>query len=180
VTISPSGTRILVQSDWGAGTPGAGVVADPDAIVDTYVIELPAYSAATPNTYAAWRTANFTGADLTDDAISGPAADPEGSGLNNYARYAFALPARGPVAPPVKFTPFTTSFGETILGLAFPVRAAATDLSYQIQTSLDLVDWVTVATYPPAASMKVSWTDNIAISGAGAPRRFARVHVTTP
>lgn len=44
VTISPSGTRILFQSDWGAETPGGHVVANPNAIVDTYVLELPAYA----------------------------------------------------------------------------------------------------------------------------------------
>ena len=43
VTMSPSGTRILVQSDWGAATPGAGTVADPNAVIDTYVITLPSY-----------------------------------------------------------------------------------------------------------------------------------------
>ena len=42
VTLSPSGTRILVQSDWGNANPKAPVV-DPNAPVDTYVIELPAY-----------------------------------------------------------------------------------------------------------------------------------------
>ena len=43
VTLSPSGTRILVQSDWGAATPGAGTVANPSAVIDTYVITLPSY-----------------------------------------------------------------------------------------------------------------------------------------
>jgi hypothetical protein len=40
VSFSPSGTRILIPSDWGAATPGAGVVANPNATTDTYVIEL--------------------------------------------------------------------------------------------------------------------------------------------
>lgn len=42
VTLSPSGTRILVQSDWGCGDPAHPVI-DPRAVVDTYVIELPQY-----------------------------------------------------------------------------------------------------------------------------------------
>ena len=42
VTLSPSGTRILVQSDWGAGNPSAPTL-NPNAAVDTYVIELPSY-----------------------------------------------------------------------------------------------------------------------------------------
>jgi hypothetical protein len=43
VVISPSGTRILFASDWGAARPGSSVTANPDAVVDTYVIELPTY-----------------------------------------------------------------------------------------------------------------------------------------
>ncbi len=45
VTISPTGTRILVQSDWGCANPSSPVI-DPGATVDTYVIELPAWHAA--------------------------------------------------------------------------------------------------------------------------------------
>ena len=44
VTISPTGTRILVQSDWGFGDPTQPVI-DPGATVDTYVVELPQYRA---------------------------------------------------------------------------------------------------------------------------------------
>ncbi|MBU6440257.1 MAG: hypothetical protein KGS28_08495 [Betaproteobacteria bacterium] len=44
VTISPSGTRILVQSDWGAGDPSNPVVNNTSLVVDTYVIELPSYT----------------------------------------------------------------------------------------------------------------------------------------
>ena len=42
VTISPSGTRMLVQSDWGCADPAQPVL-QPTAAVDTYVIELPTY-----------------------------------------------------------------------------------------------------------------------------------------
>ncbi len=44
VTLSPSGTRILVQSDWGNADPSNPVV-NPNAISDTYVITLPSYGA---------------------------------------------------------------------------------------------------------------------------------------
>lgn len=42
VTISPSGTRILFNSDWGNANPSNPVL-NPSAAVDTYVIELPGY-----------------------------------------------------------------------------------------------------------------------------------------
>ena len=177
VTISPSGTRILVQSDWGAGTPGAGVIADPDAIVDTYVIELPAYSSAATNNYAAWRAANFTGADVANDAVCGPSADPDGSGLTNYARYAFSLASRGAVAPPVASGTVDDS-GQRYLTLTFPRRATATDLVYQVEASTDLATWTTVATYGPDATSPVTHRDTVAL--ASAPCRFLRLRLTSP
>ncbi|HML82991.1 MAG TPA: hypothetical protein PKE37_14610 [Thiomonas arsenitoxydans] len=45
VTMSPSGTRILFQSDWGDANPNNPVI-DPNAMIDTYVMELPAYYSA--------------------------------------------------------------------------------------------------------------------------------------
>ena len=42
VTLSPSGTRILFQSDWGNADPSNPVV-NPNAAVDTYVLILPTY-----------------------------------------------------------------------------------------------------------------------------------------
>ncbi|MBK8479440.1 MAG: hypothetical protein IPL39_25095 [Opitutaceae bacterium] len=163
-------------------------VGSPAVNLATWITPLPAYSITTveitaanqPANYAAWRAANFSGADLTSDAISGPTADPDGAGLNNYARYAFELDPRGPVASPEKLSTLTTPSGATVLSLSFPVRAAGTDLSYQVQTSADLVTWTTVATYGPDASLKVSWTDAIPISGFGAARHFARVRVSLP
>lgn len=43
-TPSPRGTRVLFASDWGAATPGNSVDANPNATIDTYVIELPSYA----------------------------------------------------------------------------------------------------------------------------------------
>ena len=37
--------------------------------------------------YAQWRAAYFYGADLADDLVSGPAADPDGDGQSNLLEY---------------------------------------------------------------------------------------------
>jgi hypothetical protein len=138
----------------------------------------PADLPSTPDTFAAWRTANFTGADLADDAISGPDADPDATGLSNLARYAFALPARGPVANPV--TPGTTTVGnDTFLTLTFPSRATADGLIYTLESSTDLVTWTAVPdrTYT-AGSGPITARDAVAIGTATPPRRFLRVRIT--
>ncbi len=136
------------------------------------------YVALVPQTYATWRTANFTGADLANDAISGPDADPDAAGVTNLQRYAFALPARGPVANPI--TVGTTTVGSTsYLTLTFPRRTTASDLPYILESSADLVTWIAVPgrTYT-AGSAPITAQDTVALGTASTPRRFLRLRIT--
>jgi hypothetical protein len=135
----------------------------------------------TPATYSAWRAANFTGADLTDDAISGPDADPDGCGLSNFARYAFALPASGPVTNPVTLGTTDTAAG-SVLTLTFPRSATASDLTYVLESSTDLATWSPVPglTFFPGTPTSVTAQDSVTIDAAGVTRRFLRLHVAQP
>ncbi len=135
------------------------------------------FTEAPPAIYATWRAANFTGADLTNDATSGPAADPESVGVTNFQRYAFGLPARGPVAPPGTAGTVEDS-GQRYLTLTFPRRTAAADLSYVVEASADLATWTAAATYGPGASSPVIHRDTVATTAA--TRRFLRVRAMVP
>ena len=130
-----------------------------------------------PATYATWRAAHFTGAELSDDAISGPQADPDGSGLVNYARYAFDLSPRGPVAAPIAVGS-VVSGGVTYAMLTFARRTAGSDLSYTVEASTDLVTWTPLATHAPGIPAAVTVRDSVAMSAA--PRHFLRVRITAP
>ncbi|MBK8479430.1 MAG: fibronectin type III domain-containing protein [Opitutaceae bacterium] len=143
-------------------------------IIHVYRVDLP----APPDTYATWRAAHWAGADLADDAISGPLADPDRCGLTNLARYAFALPARGPIANPVAIGNADTAAGR-VLTLTFPRRATATDLSYTLEASIDLVSWAPVPgqTYAPGSG-PITAQDAMAMDEAS--RRFLRLRITTP
>ncbi|MBK8475766.1 MAG: carbohydrate binding domain-containing protein [Opitutaceae bacterium] len=134
-------------------------------------------SADPATTYTTWRSAHFSGADLTNNAISGPTADPDRAGLTNYARYAFALSARGQVGPPVTPGSITTG-GATYLTLTFNRRATATDATYTVESSPDLVTWTPVpgAVYAPGAASPVTYRDTVAL--ASAARRFLRLRVS--
>jgi hypothetical protein len=134
----------------------------------------------TADTFATWVTANFTTTEQANTAITGPAADPDGAGLSNLARYAFGLPARGRVANPI--TPGTTTVGTgTFLTLTFPRRTAAEGLTYTLESSTDLATWVTVPdrTYT-AGSGPITARDAVAIGTANPPRRFLRLRITQP
>ncbi|MBK8479423.1 MAG: hypothetical protein IPL39_25010 [Opitutaceae bacterium] len=136
-------------------------------------------SATPPANYAAWRSASF-GAEAGNDAISGPLADPDGAGVTNFARYAFALPARGPVANPITLGT-ATSASASYLTLTFNRRAVATDLSYIVEASTDLATWTAVPgrTYSAGAD-PITAQDVVALSTSGTPRRFLRLRITAP
>ena len=128
--------------------------------------------------FTSWRAANFTGTDLTNDAISGPEADPDGAGLTNLARYAFALPARGPVANPITVGT-ATSAGASYLTLTFPRRNTADGLTYTLESSTDLVTWTTVPDRTYTAGIgPITAQDAVALGSA--PRRFLRIRITAP
>jgi len=133
---------------------------------------------APPAVYATWRAANFTGADLTNDAISGPDADPDGCGLSNLARYAFDLPARGAVENPITLGTVTAA-GASYLTLTFPRRTTAADLTYTLESSPDLATWAAVPdrTYT-AGSGPIIAPDAVAMDSG--PRRFLRLRITEP
>ena len=148
-----------------------------DYLGDTYTAPPALGAFALPAAdYAVWRTANFTGADLANDAVSGPNADPDAAGVTNLQRYAFALPARGPVANPTTLGTATVGT-DRFLTLTFPRRATATDLAYILESSSDLASWTAVPghTYT-AGSGPITAEDAVAIGTA--PRRFLRLRVT--
>ncbi|HLP02250.1 MAG TPA: DNRLRE domain-containing protein [Opitutaceae bacterium] len=137
------------------------------------------YVAPPPAVYATWRSMSFFGSDLTEDAISGPDADPDGAGVTNFARYAFGLPARGPVTAPTTVGTATAA-DATYLTLTFNRRATASDLAYTVEASSDLVNWTTVSTFAPGTPAQVTAQDSVALGTAGVTRRFLRVRVAAP
>jgi hypothetical protein len=153
-------------------TTGAWSAPAPDG-VHRYFLE----GSVAPDTFTTWVAGNFTVAEQANAAISGPDADPDACGLTNLARYAFALPARGPVANPV--TPGTTTVGtDTFFALTFPSRATADGLTYTLESSTDLVTWTAVPdrTYT-AGSGPITAQDVVALGSA--PRRFLRIRITS-
>jgi chitodextrinase len=196
--VAVAGYRVFRDGVEIATTPDIGYSDNGLAASTTYSYAVTAYDAsgnesnrsaiatvATPSeiytNYAAWRTANFSGADLTDEAISGPPADPDGVGLTNFARYAFALAARGPIASPVTLGTVDTAAGR-VLTLTFDRRATASDLSYVLESSTDLDTWTPVPgqTYAPGTPSAVTAQDTVALGSGSDVRRFLRIRVVAP
>jgi hypothetical protein len=137
-------------------------------------------ASTTPSlTYSTWRSTAFSDADLANDAISGPLADPDAAGLTNFQRYAHNLPARGPVPTPVTHGT-TSAAGQTYLTLSFDRLANAPGLTYTVEASTDLITWSAVRglSYTAGTPTRVTAQDIIPLGRA--PRRFLRLRVTLP
>ena len=173
-----------------------GAFANPTAAVTTLALPLARTTVtatyATP--YAHWQTTHF-GASATDPALAGDMADPDGDGMANLLEYACG---RSPLtAEPVTAHQPALAAGATGLEFTFVRSLAATDLTYQVQVSDDLITWTDGSRFSalagdqpdtPAtalvARMAGDGEETIAIraqtpSGAGG-RRFLRLKIVRP
>ncbi len=86
-----------------------------------------------------WQESAF-GSDSGDPSIAGPLADPSGDGVVNLQKYAFGL---DPLLNSRSGLPLVAQVPGG-LTLTYTKVLAATDLTYQVQWSTNLLDWSTV------------------------------------
>ncbi|GAA5125099.1 hypothetical protein GCM10023212_26140 [Luteolibacter yonseiensis] len=105
-----------------------------------------------PERYANWRIASFPNpADLADDNISGPQANPSGDGVENLIRYALGV---GPYDPVAGLLPELLKNGGNH-DFRFRYDATKPDLIWRVKGTNDLTTWPTVlfdsqtSTIPP-------------------------------
>ncbi len=136
-----------------------------------------------PTTFAAWREKTFTPAELTDENISGPAADPGSHGIPNLLRYAFGMNSPSPERNLLPAPEVVQIDGQKHLSLTYRQSIFADDLQYRIETSTDLVTW-TPATDLIVESAADGNRDAITVRDpqplANSPSRFLRLRVTAP
>ena len=126
-------------------------------------------SATTWTAIQAWRVSKGLALNALDTA------DPDNDGLNNLLEYALD---RNPLA--ADSTPPTTGSIESATGrlqLTFLRARSATELTYTVQASGDLVTWSDLVTNPGTVGNSVTVTDT---PPAAAIRRFLRLKVATP
>ena len=138
--------------------------------------------AAVPwETYSGYRNFYFNAAQLANPAISGAMADANSDGMSNLQAYAFGL---DPWTPPTAANGGqpVVRFQNGHLTITFVELRFATDLTYVVEVSSDLVHWtagspyttVTSATPLDSVREQVVVTDNSA-----SPPAYIRVRVTT-
>ncbi len=102
--------------------------------------------AAAGQTFAAWRALYWDVLNATNNLVSGPAADPDGDGFNNFVEYAFG-------SNPLWFSPqpeveaSCREFAEdTFLVLSLRLSPGAQDAVLSWEKSADLLNWTSVGT----------------------------------
>lgn len=110
-------------------------------------------------------------------SIIDPLADPDRDGISNMLEYALHL---DPLVPDVTGLPTLDRSGDTV-ALVYRKNAAASDLTFSVEQSYDLLSW------SPAQSQDEIVSDTngtqivrATISGITAPRFFLRLRVTRP
>lgn len=86
-----------------------------------------------------WQGNHFTEAELEDDAISGPSANPAGDGVPNLLKYAFFE-----TDPKEPLDPGQLPQGEIVNGellVTYPARPNVSDIIYRAEVSDDLGTW---------------------------------------
>jgi hypothetical protein len=100
----------------------------------------------------AWKLAYF-GTDANNPAIAGDTADPQQDGVVNLLAYAYAL---NPLV--TNTNSFTGSLAGNQFQLNFPRNLAASDITYNVQSSADLNLWSNLLTFTAASG----WVTNAA------------------
>jgi Exopolysaccharide biosynthesis protein related to N-acetylglucosamine-1-phosphodiester alpha-N-acetylglucosaminidase len=156
------------------GANSAWVVAAPG----TAELTLDASAAVDP--FDAWLSSEFSPSELADESISGPAADPFGTGLGNLVRYALGLTKDSSAAQVQSVRPVVATSGN-FLKISYLRPVGGQDgVTYKIEGSNDLANWSAVVaseTVTPAGSgfEKVEVTDTVSLSSTA--RRFLRLVV---
>ncbi|MBS0660703.1 MAG: PQQ-dependent sugar dehydrogenase [Verrucomicrobia bacterium] len=108
-------------------------------------------SAPAPTHYEAW-VATYFPTNLTGQYID-PNGDLDGDGISNLLEYAFGYsPTAYDASNGITTARAAGAGGSTDLSITFRRDSAATDLTYQVQTSSDLSAWTTIATSTAGAA----------------------------
>jgi hypothetical protein len=130
-----------------------------------------------------WKQTQFPPEHQANAAISGPTADPDGDGVPNLLEYALngnpmaAHTAGSPQPGTVKLN------GSTYLTITYTRRVGATDLSFIIEASSDMVNWSSGSNTVPVSVTREGDEEVVVVRDAlplgQSSNRFLRLRVTS-
>lgn len=147
----------------GKGTPG---VADPTVA----------------QAYCGWDNFHFSEAQREDPLVSGPFADPDGDGRQNWVEYALGCDPWAADAEPVSYIWLDVE-GARVMGICFRRPAQAIDVTSELLATGDLVDepWTVVGATASVTSLLPGDREAVTLretESAKAAARFYRLRLT--
>lgn len=124
--------------------------------------------------FAAWQASQF-GANASNAQIAGASASPAGDGVSNLLKYAFGL---DPFTPSAASMP-AAALDSGSLAITYNQVLSATDITYTVQWSADLVSWSNAGVTEQVIGSNAS-TRQVRASVTGAPSvaKFLRIQVS--
>ena len=157
--LSDGTDTIIVQAEDSVG----------NQVVDTFRV----VSSEKIVSYEDWRESQFRGADLLDDAVSGPLADPNSDGVTNFSLYVLGLSATG--VQNQKVSAPTLELEESNTVLKFEIAAGRNEVGFVLEESANLDDWEVVTGSTPTVLEGVE-RDLVSFSVAAAPVSKSKVY----
>lgn len=127
-----------------------------------------------PSPYEQWKKEHF--ADGTPQDQTTPDACPAGDGISNLMKYATGMDPTRPCGS-VTTLKIMEEDGQRRLALEWPVNPDATDVTFTVESTEDLVRWREEETVEPAGNHAVH-RDSAVIDENAPQRRFLRLKVT--
>ncbi len=163
---------------WGEGADGEWTVKvndyeeEDEGVLRGLTLTL--FGTAAASEYNSWASAHFSGAQLADLSVSGPAADADHDGRPNLYEYALG---GLPLVPDTAGEPQWIEEPPGTLRYRYTADTAKADISYKVRTSPDLATWTDLA--ETVLSTEGSLELREAVLPAGL-RQFSRLVVTMP
>ncbi|MFN0130312.1 MAG: lamin tail domain-containing protein [Verrucomicrobiales bacterium] len=129
-----------------------------------------------PAGFNAWQLQHFSAAELADPALSGPSADPAGTGIPHLLRYAAGFPPHTTTPPPHP----TVSQSQNSLVLDFRRLSRTPDLEWSLESSSSLTTWSPVPVAPVVLQSHNDATETVrwSIPLLDSPTPFLRLRIT--
>jgi len=141
-------------------------------------VTTPASTTPTATSFGDWQSQYFTTEQLADPTISGPTADPYGSGVPNLLAYALQL---NPATAQLSNVPSPTIVNG-VLTVTYFIPASIKDISYIVEVSTDLVNWNSGTGYTNVVSdVTAANGQTVTVQDAlpaSTPKVFMRLRVT--
>jgi uncharacterized repeat protein (TIGR03803 family) len=171
-----------------AGSPFSVTLTASNGVGSPATANLQIFVEQSSNTYATWASTFFTPTQMSNPTISGERATPQNDRTANLLKYAFdidpneVMSAADLAALPTPGS--TTISGQLYLTLTFRKNVSASDLTYYVQTSPDLLTWQTVTPqftntlrYDPTSGYPII---QVGVNVTASPYYFIRLQIASP